>query len=359
VDSEDRLVVGSAQQLADLLASQRTEILDACGAALAANRNAVAGDSALLEQTRAELGRILDDVDRSLRAGEAAVDMSFALAAREIGAARAVGNVHPDEALEVAAVFFGTVAQAASDLLGGSPEGLRLLALLSLLLVRSISDRVSEAYLAYTGFLLNKVHEVQVIERRRIARELHDRIGHCVSAVHQQLQLYGEYRQSDPPRADEKVEVARTAVREAMANLRAVTSELYTTAPLKSLQIALVNDLVLVNTGGVAARVRVNGDESWADPAVLDECFLILREAMRNTLHHGRAAVLAVTVDITPHEIRALVEDDGCGFDVGKPAASGGVGLSSMRERTELLGGRMTIRSKIGKGTQVMFTVPI
>lgn len=359
MDPEERQVAGPAQQFADLLASQHTEILDACCEMLASNGNAVAGDPVLLAQTRAELGQILDDVYRSLRAGEVVVDMTFALTARELGTAPSAGGIHPDEAIEVASVFFGTVVQAASDLLGPDPANLKLLSLLARFLVRNISDRVSEAYLAYTGFLLNKVHEVQIIERRRIARELHDRIGHCVSVVHQQLQLYDEYRRADPSRADEKVDIARTAIREAMVNLRSVTSELYTSAPLENLQIALVNDLALVNTGGVAGRVRVNGDESWADPAVLDECFLILREAVRNTLLHSRAAVLAVTVDITPHEIRALVEDDGCGFDVNQPPASGGVGLSSMRERTELLGGRMTIRSRIGKGTQVTFTVPI
>ena len=106
-------------------------------------------------------------------------------------------------------------------------------------------------------------------------------------------------------------------------------------------------------------RLNVNGDEKWADAEVLDQVFLILREAARNSLRHARASVLDIDVDIAPLEIRASVEDDGAGFDLDLPVGTGGVGLSSMHERARLLDGIVLVRSIPGKGTQVDVYVPL
>lgn len=353
---EDNGLGPDGHRLAERFLERAPQVLGACRSRLVSAANTVALDEASRAQMMRNCEQILADVVSSLRAGRVCVDDEYLLLARDIGAARAADNVHPGESLQAGSVFYEAVLAEARDLVAAEPNALELFTLVACALETSISQRVREAFAVYTSFLLNKVHEAQVNERHRIARELHDRLGHSLSVTHRQLELFDVYRDGDPERAAAKVEAARTANQEGMASLRTVASGLFSPEPVKSLEKALINDLDGVDAGGTDVRVSVNGDEAWARPPVLDEAFLILREAARNALRHSRAAIVLVNVDITPHEIRGTVEDNGVGFDAANPPPSGGVGVSTMRERAELLGGGLVIRSRIGSGTHVQFT---
>jgi signal transduction histidine kinase len=357
VVGEGQAVVQGAARLAGQLAERSPRILRDCFEELLAAGNVVVLEESSREQMLRNCTQILDDVRTSLVTGDVRVAPGYKLTARDIGISRAAEGIHPGESLQAGSTFHNIVLEHGRELIAGQPNALELFATLARALENSIGQRVREAFAVYTSFLLNTVHEAQVSERHRIARELHDRLGHSVNVAQRQLELFGIYRHTDPDKAAEKVEIAGFAVQEAMASLRAVASGLFSLEPVKSLEKALTNDLGQVDTDGVDLRVRVNGDETWVPPEILDETFLILREAARNALRYARATILLVTVDITPHEVRCLVEDDGCGFDVHVTPESGGVGLSAMRERVGLLGGRLSIRSEAGYGTQVGFTV--
>jgi signal transduction histidine kinase len=108
-------------------------------------------------------------------------------------------------------------------------------------------------------------------------------------------------------------------------------------------------------------RLLVNGEESWAPPAVRDEAFLVTQEAVRNALTHGRPDVLLIEITVTPHELRARVSDDGCGFRLSEVTgrASVGAGLASMRKRAALVHGRLAVSSAPGIGTDVELRVPL
>jgi signal transduction histidine kinase len=346
-----------ADRLAELIRRQTARILADYQDALASLGNAIVENPVSLQQARENAQQILADVCASLNAGEVRVGETFRLVSWNIGVTRASDGVHPTESLQASSVFFRTVLAVAAETLGTEPEAFSLLMMVAMALERSITLRVRTAMAGYTSFLLNQVHEAQVTERRRIARDLHDRIGHCISVTHRQLELFNLYQGSDPGKANQKVEAAQRAIRESMQNLRAVTSDLYAVEPFKSLDVALTNYMDGANIDGVDVRVRVNGDESWAPPEVLDETFLVLREAAHNALNHARPTTLIINVDITPHELRAFVEDDGTGFDPQEPPRSGGLGISSMRERVRLLGGTFAVRSRTGHGTHIDFAV--
>jgi signal transduction histidine kinase len=348
-----------ARSLADLLKARGPRILAACEARLVALENAVVADPAALEQMRVHMSQVLHDVTESLLLGEVVIDESYSMTARTIGLARASVGIPPEDSLQVGSVLLDTLLTEMADALDPGSGDVVLFAFVVRAVEHSISRRVREAFAAYTSFLLNQVREAQISERRRIARELHDRLGHCVSVAHHQLELFSVYEATDRRKATEKVEIAHSAVQEAISNLRAVTSDLYAAMRAKGLEKALLQDLELADGAGLDVRLRVSGEESWAGAEVLDECFLILREAIRNTLRHAGASTLAIDVFIAPHEIRAHVTDNGRGFDPSVPAESGGVGVSAMRERVELLGGRIFLRSEIGRGTEVEFTVPL
>jgi signal transduction histidine kinase len=345
-------------RLAGLIEERRRDILEEYEAALRAGGNATVQGEVSLEQLVGNGDQILMDVIESLRAGTVLVRDTYQLFAWDIGWTRAADGVHPSESLQASSVFFRIVMGTAAELQLATAGDFGLLTIVAMSLERSIMARVRTLVAGYTSFLLNQVREAQVSERQRIARDLHDRIGHCISVAHRQLELYNMYQATDPAKAFQKVETAQRAVRESMENLRAVTSTLYSPEPLKSLETALLNYLEAAAAEGLEVRVRVNGDDSWAPVEVLDEVFLVLREAARNTLKHAEASILIINVDITPNEIRAFVEDDGRGFDPDEPPAFGGLGVFSMRERAGLLGGMLSVRSRPGGGTRINLAVP-
>jgi len=224
-----------------------------------------------------------------------------------------------------------------------------------LALNESINRRAGEAIAAYTAFLLDRVHQAQAEERCRIARDLHDRLGERLSMGLRQLDLQ-EIAGSDPL---SQAGIARTVLTDAMVRLRLVNSDLRD-APVTSLAKAIVRYLDSA-PHGAEVRLRVSGDETWAGPAVLDETFLIAREAIRNALAHGAPRLVRIDVDVAPHELRMSVEDDGRGFVPVKNTESrfAGTGLASMRERATAVGGRLTVSSAPGSGTSVQLIVPL
>lgn len=348
-----------AAWLADLVEARRHDILRAYQEALEALGNPIVRDAVTVDQVMENATQILADVVESLRTGQIRVGDAHKFLSQNIGMTRAADGVHPSDSLQAASVLFGIVLSATADCLGANTEEFSLFATVAMALERSIGMRIRSAVVAYTSFLLNQVHEAQISERRRIARDLHDRLGHSINITHRQLELFGVYQKHDPVKAFEKVECAHRAVLDTMRNLRAVTSDLYTVQPFKSLDTALLNYIDCADTDGVDVRLRVNGDESWAPAAVLDEIFLVVREAVHNALNHAAPTTVVINVDITPHEIRGFVEDDGLGFDPEVPPRSGGLGVASMRERVRLLNGALKIRSRAGQGTHIDFAVPL
>jgi signal transduction histidine kinase len=211
---------------------------------------------------------------------------------------------------------------------------------------------------SYVSVLLNRVHQAQVEERRRISRELHDQIGNGVAVAQRDLELYEIHRLSDPDRAVARVERARRGLTETMEAVRQAISDLRLVEPLESLEKALRLFLEESADPDLIRHVEVNGDEAWAPTETIEETFLIVREALRNTIAHADARQILVRIDISPDELRASVVDDGQGFDPTR-TRSGGTGLLSMRERAALLNGTLALSSVPGRGTHVALRVPL
>jgi signal transduction histidine kinase len=259
-----------------------------------------------------------------------------------------------------AAVFFNVALTSFSRHLMDDQAAMPCFLLAVQTLNDSISRRTRSVAEACVGALTEQVRQAHVDERRRIARDLHDRMGEPLSVGLRRLDLQeiAGLSNSDPfgPAG-----MAREIVVEAMSRLRLVTSDLRE-APIASLEKALLRYLDSIGADADAdVRLWVGGDEAWATPTVLDEVFLILREATRNALAHGAPALVLIGVDLSVHEMRAWVEDDGPGFVttqlVGRACA--GTGLVSMRERAAQIGGRLVISSTPGQGTRVELYVPL
>ncbi|MEV4636619.1 histidine kinase [Actinoplanes sp. NPDC049548] len=305
-----------------------------------------------LRQCLEQADNILADVCASLGRERASAE-SGVLFSRDLGASRAAANIHPGESLRAAAILHDVIFEVVEDETRDDPAlGLRAARALH----HSLMFRIREASIGYASLLLNEIHEAHLAERRRIALELHDRVGCGISVASRNLELYEMLRERDPVRADAKAEQAQSALRDTLENVRRLTADMRVQAQLEGLEKSLQSYLDVMSPGDVAVRLVVNGDEGWAPAEVLEQLFLVVREALRNVFAHAEARTVAVRVDVAPHMACAAVEDDGTGIPADCPQSAG---LASMRERVHLLGGTLSISSVSGIGTSVEISVPL
>ncbi|MCA2186675.1 sensor histidine kinase [Nonomuraea cavernae] len=347
---------GAAHQAAERLEARRAQIMETYQRELELKGSLLVRDPHARGQLLRHAELILGDVINSLRAGSVQVDEGYRLLALDIGSSRASRGVQPSESLTAASALFEAIVLETVTEVHGSVEALRLAVLA---LHRSLMLRITAASASYSGYLLGKLHDAHLDERNRIARELHDRVGSALSIAHRQLELYDVYRAGEPVKAANRAGRAQEALKQSMLSLRAVTSDLKMDDVPQSLEKALLGYVDTVADHGPEISLGINGDETWAPPTVRDESFLVIREAVRNALSHGAPRRILVTVDIAPHELRAMVDDDGSGFTDTDLAASDGIGLASIRERVDLLGGTVTLFSRPGAGTHVEMAIPL
>ncbi|TDV57231.1 sensor histidine kinase [Actinophytocola oryzae] len=185
-------------------------------------------------------------------------------------------------------------------------------------------------------------------ERSRMARDLHDSLGHHLTAVSIQLEKAAAFAERDAGVARQALADARTSVGRALEDVRA------SVGALRAEPARLVDALAGLAADGV--DLHVDGEERGTDQATATALYRAAQEAVTNARRHGRAATVGITVTFGAHGTRLVVTDDGIGFDVTTPRD--GFGLLGLRERAALLGGTATVDSTPGAGTRVVVTVP-
>jgi two-component system sensor histidine kinase DesK len=188
-------------------------------------------------------------------------------------------------------------------------------------------------------------HLAQVAERERIARDLHDVLGHTLSVVVLKSELAGKLVGSDGERARQEIgeveQIARQALSEVREAIRGYRAE--------GIGIEIARARRTLGAAGVSLDCR--GEGVRLDPAHESVLSLVLREAVTNILRHAGAS--RCRLELTADQGRTLlhVEDDGRGA-IGHE----GNGLRGMRERIEALGGRLEIDSR--HGTRLTAEIP-
>lgn len=196
-------------------------------------------------------------------------------------------------------------------------------------------------------------------ERRRIASEIHDKIGRDISRIRQCLELHDLYAASDPARAAKKLAAARKASVAAMRTLNEVSSGI-SPAAVPSLREVLESCSDYASAvKGTALDVTVSGDEERIPALLREQVILILGEAVRNAVAHSAAAHIRAWVRIGRASLRAEVRDDGAGFCLDRQALSPGRGLASMYERAAKTESWFAIDSRPGAGTRVLLHAPL
>ncbi|NOS78598.1 MAG: PAS domain S-box protein [Nitrospira sp.] len=211
--------------------------------------------------------------------------------------------------------------------------------------------------------LAQRLFDVQEAERRAVAQDLHDEIGQVLTALKLNLQqVQRDGRDARPSiELNESIEISD----QLLARVRSLALDL---------RPSLLDDLGLVPALRWYAT-RQAERTGWTLQLHLDEtpvaltaprsiaCFRVVQEAMTNIARHAKATSVSLSLAVSSEQVRVVVQDDGCGFDVvaARVRAQQGVslGMLGMEERVSLVGGTMTIQSMIGQGTSLVFSVPL
>jgi signal transduction histidine kinase len=223
------------------------------------------------------------------------------------------------------------------------------------LIVGSFADRLraaQEAVVRSERRVAALAHEQQaqfqaaVMERERLARELHDVIAHSVSVMTVQSTAARRVIADDPARAAIALEAVERTGREAMAEMRRMVAvlrpsaqgELLTPQPGIEDLGALVGQM---EAAGLQVKMRVEGEPRGVPVAVGLSAYRIVQEALTNTLKHAGPASADVVVRYAPGTIEIECVDSGSSANA-TVTGNGGHGLAGMRERATLLGGEVT-----------------
>jgi signal transduction histidine kinase len=192
-------------------------------------------------------------------------------------------------------------------------------------------------------------------ERTRLARDIHDSLGHHLTAIAVQLEKAEAFRDRDPGAADQALSDARSSVRQALGDVRLSVRALRGGATPAALPAMLAELVREAGPGQPQATLSVTGDAAVLSPAVSTVLYRGAQEALTNARRHSGARTVSVSLALGEEEARLVVADDGRGFGPGHPA---GFGLLGIRERAALAGGQADIVSTPGVGTTVTVSVP-
>jgi signal transduction histidine kinase/ligand-binding sensor domain-containing protein len=213
---------------------------------------------------------------------------------------------------------------------------------------------------------LNVRMEERVNERTRIARDLHDTLLQSFQGVLMKFSAVG-YMIPERPDAQKTLEgviaQARQAITEGRDAVQGLRSSTVITNDLAR-AITTVGEELCADQAGQNPpdfRVHVEGASRDLAPLVRGEVYRIASEAVRNACRHAQAKRIEVEIHYDPRQLRLRVRDNGKGIDpkvLSEGGRAGHHGLPGMHERAKLVGGKLTVWSELGSGTEAELTVP-
>jgi signal transduction histidine kinase len=195
-------------------------------------------------------------------------------------------------------------------------------------------------------------------ERQRIRRDLHDGLGPVLAAAGLQVDTLRDHVDPDDETGRELLDRMDAGLRQGVADVRRTVEGLRPPA-LDQIGLAAVVREHAAALGGTWLDVTTEVPDTVSAPAAVEvAAYRIILEAMTNVARHARATRCAVRVAREIDTVVVEVADDGCGVLPGSDG-TGGVGLSSMRERAEELGGQLLVTAARGGGTLVRAVIPV
>ena len=191
-------------------------------------------------------------------------------------------------------------------------------------------------------------------ERARVARDLHDEVNQSLTGVLLRLEAA---RAAAPPELEAEIDATKDLAHQAMDELLTVARQLRPTAlDDLGLRAAIAGQIEHLDRTGITTSFTSEGDVIDLDPDTQLVIYRVSQESIGNAVRHSGADTIKVTLKRRPTQVELVVSDDGTGFTFDE--ATSGLGLGGMRERALLVGGKLDIESRPGRGTTVRLVVP-
>lgn len=220
------------------------------------------------------------------------------------------------------------------------------------------AEQALRAHAEQLRHLSHRLFEAEENERKRLSRELHDRIGANLTALSLNLKLVrGEWDKTSTRLDDSEKLLASTAqlVRDVLTDMRPPGLDEF------GLMAALREHAEQVaQRSGLALEVHGAEPRPRLPQATEIALFRVAQEALTNIVKHAAASAVKICLRPEPGRVTLTIADNGAGFDgeARAMAAGMGMGMASMRERAEAVGARARIESARGRGTRVIVEVP-
>jgi signal transduction histidine kinase len=193
-------------------------------------------------------------------------------------------------------------------------------------------------------------------ERNRVAREIHDSLGHYLTVVNVQLEAAQALMGADPERARAALSKAQSLAQEGLKDIRRSVAALRAAPtedrPLPEAVRLLVDEC---RAAGIVAQLTLMGAPRVLPPQTELTLYRVAQEALTNVRKHAHASRADITLDYGANgTVRLFAQDNG----VGSPASDGGFGLLGLHERVQLLGGQVRVITASGEGFKLEVEVP-
>jgi two-component system sensor histidine kinase DesK len=189
-------------------------------------------------------------------------------------------------------------------------------------------------------------HLAKIAERERIARDLHDVLGHTLSVIVLKSELASKLAERDPARAAQEIKDVERISRDALAQVRS------TVRGYHSLSLHAEAEQATATLKAAGVKVKCNFATANIPPSHEGVLALALREAVTNVIRHAKATYCDLRLRPVEGGCELEIKDDGCGR-----MSPEGIGLTGMRHRVESLGGKL--QREVSSGTRLVITLPV
>ena len=212
--------------------------------------------------------------------------------------------------------------------------------------------------------LVVRIIEAQEQERQVLSRQMHDGPAQSLTNLILQAEICERLFDIDPEQARAELANLKNAV---AATFQKVKGFILNLRPMMLDDLGLIPTLrryvdSFANNTGVLTRLLVIGKERRMVSYKEVTIFRLVQELLNNAYEYGHASNIQINLDVGDELVRVSVEDDGSGFELTEALASPDadrLGLATMRERVEMLGGQMHFDSGLGRGTKASFELPV
>ena len=222
--------------------------------------------------------------------------------------------------------------------------------------LRISEEKLQEAYQTLEQYSQTIEELTLHRERARISRELHDSAGHALSAIGIQLKAIHAIMKRSPEKAETMVAHLTEYAHESLENVRRIVHEMRPTEFERYEGIFAIQELIknYQKMTGVNTRLILSKGEYIMNSDQSHQLYRIIQESLSNSLRHGKAKNIQISIQFLEDEIYSQIKDDG----IGTSNLEYGMGLSGIKSRVKSLKGTLNIFSEEGKGFEITISLP-